>query len=155
MMNKLLVAAALSISSLAFAGPMHGARPVAPRSPPPPVVQNNEARGDRFDVAQGRRLLRDFDHASARRDGRALRMVEQQFASFINEELNESRREERFDRRERSTTRQLMNLQSQLTRLSGRFDARALQAKRQVYETAVNIAERDLRDSRSDRFARR
>ncbi len=141
-MKTLLVAAALSISSLAFAGPMHGARPVAP------VAQRQDLRGDRFDVAQGRRLLRDFDNASARRDVRGLRVVDQQFASFINEELNEARSD-------RTTTRQLLNLQTQLTRLSGRFDARALQAKRQVYENAVNIAERDLRGSRNDRFARR
>lgn len=171
MFKNLLVGAALTVSSFAFAGPMHGAAPVAQapmRVPPPPanpVAYGNtyEVRGDRFDVQQGYSLLRSYDAASARRDMRTLSMLDGQIANFINAELAESRREGRFDRRERreenATARQLTNLQNKLSRLYGRFDVRSVNTKRALLSDAVNIAERDLRDARQDRrddrFARR
>ncbi|MGV3621049.1 MAG: hypothetical protein ACO1OB_09535 [Archangium sp.] len=161
MFKKLLVGAALTVSSFAFAGPMHGSAPIAPapnRAPPPPAAYN-EVRSDRFDVQQGYSLLRSYDTASARRDARSLSMLDGQIANFINAELNESRREGRFDRRENNTARQLTNLQNKLSRLYGRYDVRSVNTKRSLLSDAVNIAERDLRDARQDRrddrFARR
>lgn len=157
MFKKLLVGAALTVSSFAFAGPMHGAAPV--RVPPPAPVMHgggNGVRGDVFDVQQGHALLRSYDHAAARRDMRALVNLDGQIANFINAELNESRREGRFDRRENGTTRQLTNLQNKLSRLYGRFDVRSVNTRRSLLAEAVNIAERDLRGGRrDDRFARR
>ncbi len=162
MFKKLLVGAALTVSSLSFAGPMHRARPVTP--PPPPrtsPMPRNEVASDRFDVEQGRRLLRSYDFAMSRRDVRTLSSLDPQIANFINAELAESRREARFDRgrerrEERTATRQLTNLQNKLSRLYGRYDARAVNEKRRLLQDAVDIAQRDLFDARRDnRFARR
>lgn len=163
MFKKMLVGAALTVSTFAFAGPVHGAQPIpAPARvvPPPPMnvvpaPVRHDVRGDRFDVAEGRRLLRAYDSAAARRDARTLSMLDGQIANFINAELAESRHQERFDRRERATTRQLTNLQTKLSRLYGRFDVRSVSTKRTLLDEAVRIAERDLYDARNDRFARR
>lgn len=156
MFKNLLVGAALTVSSFAFAVPRHGAVSVAPARVPPPPAAYNDVRNDRFDVQQGYSLLRSYDNASARRDARTLSMLDGQIANFINAELDESRREGRFDRRENNTARQLTNLQNKLSRLYGRFDGRSVNAKRSLLADAVNIAERDLRDGRrDDRFVRR
>ncbi len=155
MFKKMLIGAALSVSTLAFAGPVHGARPVTPPPPArttpavPAPVARNDAMGDRFDVEQGRRLLRTYDAVAARRDTRALSSLDPQIATFINEELAESRRV-------RSDARQLTNLQSKLNRLYGRYDVRSVNEKRRLLSDAIEIAQRDLRGGRADnRFARR
>lgn len=160
MFKKLLVGAALTLSSFAFAGPVHGAVPV----PPPNVTGGRVAphpapamRADQFDVQQGHALLRQYDSASARRDTRALRALDGQISRFIKDELAESRRPGQHNARdEAATVRQLTNLQQKLTRLTGRFDLASIKAKRAVLADAVKLAERDLRPApRTDRFARR
>lgn len=140
--KKLIVGAALSLSSFALAAPPHRAVPNAP-----PVM--NEARSDRFDVAQGRMLLRELD--GARFDRRAQVSLDHRIAAFIDAELAESR----SNRRERRDLRELTRLQLEFSRVHGRFDRRAVAEKRRVLLDAVNIAERDLRSGAGERFSRR
>jgi hypothetical protein len=151
--KKLIVGAALSISSFAVAAPPHRAVPVASVAAP---------SSDHFDVAQGRRLLRELD-ASRRGFGSGFQSgnLDQRIVAFITAELNESRRDVRagFDRRdrreERLSTRQLSQLLGSFSRVQGRFDFRAMAEKRRVLVAAIDIAERDLDDSRGARFSRR
>jgi hypothetical protein len=149
--KNLIVGAALSLSSFAFAGPSHHAVPVGP---PVPVMQN-----DRFDVAQGRMLLRELD--MARRNPYAMRDLDLRIRAFIEAELAESRRDSRSEfgrrerREERDSSRQLSRILSAYSRVEGRFGGRALAEKRQLLSEAIDVAERDLRDGRPDRFSRR
>lgn len=151
MFKNLIVGAALSLSSFAFAGPSHHAVPVGP---PVPVMQN-----DRFDVAQGRMLLRELD--MARRNPYAMRDLDLRIRAFIEAELAESRRDSRSEfgrrerREERDSSRQLSRILSAYARVEGRFGGRALAEKRQLLSEAIDVAERDLRDGRPDRFSRR
>lgn len=148
--KKLIVGAALSISSLAAAAPPHRAVPVAP--PPAPVVvryQNqNQAHGDRFDVARGRALLAELD--ANRRVMRPRFDLDARIAAFIRDELNESRIDSRTDfgrreqRVERDSTRRLTQLINQFSRVQGRHDRYAMMEKRRVLVAAIDIAERDL-----------
>ncbi len=153
MFKKLLVGAALSLSSFAFAGPTHHAVPVGPAVPVAPMV-----RDDRFDVAQGRMLLRELD--LSRRNPYAARDLDRRIMAFIQAELAESRRDSRSEfgrrerREERDSSRQLSRILSAYSRVEGRF-GRALAEKRQLLSEAIDIAERDLRDGRPDRFSRR
>lgn len=149
--KKLIVGAALSISSLAAAAPHHPAVPFAPA----PVANSS----DRFDVAQGRMLLRELD--SGGRFGYRMRgQLDARISAFINSELNESRREARSEgnrrerREEKQSTRQLTRLASDFSRVHGRFDPQAMMEKRRVLVAAIDIAERDLRGS-GGRFGRR
>jgi hypothetical protein len=141
--KKLLVGAALSLSTFAVAAPPHRAERLSG-----PGVQQNDA----FDVQQGYRLLSELDFATARRDVRMLNRLDSRIANFINAELNES---QRFDRRSHRETQRLSRLLFTFQRLDGRFDPRALAEKRRVLTEAVNLAERDLREARPSRFSRR
>jgi hypothetical protein len=144
--KKLVVGAALSISSFAFAGPHH-AVPLAP--PPPPVIAPapviDSQQNDRFDVMQGRMLLRELD------SGRGFRRndLDAQIVAFITAERAESRRD----------SRQLGELLMDFSRVQGRFGYRATAEKRRVLSAAIEIAERDLRDghrgNRGNHFGRR
>ncbi|MBL8909373.1 MAG: hypothetical protein JNM17_01600 [Archangium sp.] len=152
--KKLIVGAALSISSLAAAAPHHPAVPFAPH----PVVNSNGS--DRFDVAQGRMLLRELD--SPRYGSRMRGQLDARINAFITAELNESRHEARSEnnrrerREEKQSTRQLTRLLSDFSRVHGRFDPSAMMEKRRVLVAAIDIAERDLRDGRrGDRYGRR
>ncbi|MFT3712312.1 MAG: hypothetical protein QM817_32095 [Archangium sp.] len=139
MFKKIIVGAALTLSSLAFAGPHHGAVPVAP-VPAPAANMNN----DRFDVMQGRMLLRELD---ARRSFRS-HDIDARISAFITSEMNESRRD----------SRQLSRLLSDFSRVQGRFDYRATAEKRRVLTEAISIAERDLRgngNGNGNHFGRR
>lgn len=169
-MLKHLLVGAVGLSSLALADSRrHQAVPVPPPPapvvmtavvPPPPVTSpfvredRRERLDDRFDVRTANVLLREFDIAVATRDERALRFIDARMAEFIGQELAEARLERRgrFDREERRTIEQLVGLRRQLDRLQGRVDRFALAQKRSVYSQAAEIAERDLRDDRSDRF---
>lgn len=150
MFKKLIVGAALSVSSLAFAGPHRAV----------PVVSAPEVRGDRFDVRQGHQLLRELDAAVARRDLRRLPMLDARISAFIDAELREARAERRtFERRERReeqlAARELRGLQADLRRVTHRFEPYSLMERRRILVAAVNVAERDLRDARQDRHGRR
>lgn len=162
-MLKHLFVGAVGLSSLAFANPYrHPAVPVqqpapvviavpAVRPPPPPppafgprVEDSREDRDDRFDVRRANVLLREFDLAVARRDFRALRNVDARFENFLDQELAEAR----FSR-DRRIAQNVMTVQRQLSRLTGRLDPHALNQKRSLYSRAVAIAEQDLRDNRN------
>lgn len=153
MFKKLIVGAALSISTFAAAAPpAHPSMNI--RGPAP------EVRSDAFDVRQGYQLIRELDMVSARRDFRGARMLDARIASFIQSELAESRGEFRMERgrerrEERQSTRQLTRLLNDLQRVEGRMHPYAVAEKRRILVEAVNIAERDLRDARQDRFGRR
>src|SRR6218665_257126 len=76
-MLKHLIVAAVSLSSLAFAGPSHRSRPVLVPPPPAPVSvpapnvgYGYGYSGEHADVARGQTLLRDLNAAIARRDFR-------------------------------------------------------------------------------------
>lgn len=158
-MLKHLFVGAVGLSSLAFANPYrHQAVPVQQPVPvmavpavqqvPPPafgprVEDSREDRDDRFDVRRANMLLREFDLAIARRDVRALRRVEARFENFLDQELAEAR----FSR-DRRIAQNVMTVQRQLSRLTGRIDPHALNQKRSLYSRAVAIAEQDLRDNR-------
>lgn len=168
-MLKHLLVGAVGLSSLALADSRrHEARPVAPPPmpavvmpavvpPPPPVTAvaplRDDRRDDRFDVRTANQLLREFDFAVATRDERALRRLDARFADFISQELAELRvsGRGRSGRDDRRTAEQLVMLQRQLDRLQGRVDRFALNQKRNLFNEAAAIAERDLRD---DRFGR-
>ncbi len=160
-MLKHLFVGAVGLSSLAFGNPYrHQAVPVpmpapvmpvpAVQQPPPPppafgprVEDSRENRDDRFDVRRANMLLREFDLAVARRDFRALRRVDARFEDFLDQELAEAR----FSR-DRRIAQNVMAVQRQLSRLTGRLDPHALNQKRNLYSRAVVIAEQDLRDNR-------
>jgi hypothetical protein len=150
--KNLIVGAALTLSTFAVAAPPHRAVP---------AVTNMGVRGDVFDVEQGRRLQRELDQAIGRRDLRHARMLDLRIGAFMEAELVESRREQRgeFDRRERreekQSTKQLTRLLKSFRRVEGQVDFRSMNEKRRLLAEAVNIAERDLRDARQDRFGRR
>lgn len=167
-MLKHLLVGAVGLSSLALADSRrHEAMPVAPPPmpavvmpavvPPPPVTavapQRDDRRDDRFDVRAANQLLREFDFAVAARDERALRRLDARFADFISQELAELRvsGRGRFGRDDRRTAEQLVMLQRQLDRLQGRVDRFALNQKRNLFNEAAAIAERDLRDNRFER----
>ncbi len=161
-MLKHLFVGAVGLSSLAFANPYrHPAVPVhqpapviavpAVRPPPPPpqafgprMQDAQENRDDRFDVRRANMLMREFDMAMARRDVRELRNIEARFENFLDQELAEAR----FSR-DRRIAQNVMNVQRQLSRLTGRIDPHALNQKRGLYSRAVAIAEQDLRDNRN------
>lgn len=161
-MLKHLFVGVVGLSSLALSNPYrHPAVPVQmtppvmavpavqqPLPPPPafgpPVREDLENRDDRFDVRRANMLLREFDLAVARRDVRGLRRVEARFENFLDQELAEAR----FSR-DRRIAQNVMNVQRQLSRLTGRIDPHALNQKRSLYSRAVAIAEQDLRDNRS------
>lgn len=153
MFKKLIIGAALSISTLAAAAPpAHPAMPLRGGAP--------EVRSDAFDVRQGHQLLRELDLITARRDFRAVRFLDARIASFIQSELAEARGEQRMERgrerrEERQSARQLTRLLNDLQRFEGRAHPHAMAEKRRILVDAVNIAERDLRDARQDRFGRR
>ncbi|MDP3236092.1 MAG: hypothetical protein Q8N26_25110 [Myxococcales bacterium] len=169
-MLKHLFVGAVGLSSLAFANPYrHPAVPVhqpapviavpavrpPPPPPPPPAFglrrqDAQENRDDRFDVRRAHMLMREFELAVARRDVRALRNVEARFENFLDQELAEAR----FSR-DRRIAQNVMNVQRQLSRLTGRIDPHALTQKRGLYSRAVAIAEQDLRDNRQGGFGRR
>lgn len=154
MFKNLVIGAALSLSTFAMAAPPAHAgfgRGAAP----------HEARADARDVSEGRQLLRELDRVTARRDFRAVRTLDARIEGFIEAELAESRREakgerDRGERREeRASTQQLKRLLGALHRVDGRFHPYAMAEKRRILVEAVNLAERDLRDARQDRFSRR
>ena len=153
MFKKLIVGAALSLSTLAAAAPpAHPAMPLRGGAP--------EVRSDSFDVRQGHQLLRELDMVTARRDFRSVRMLDARIASFIRAELAEAHGEVRMERgrerrEERQSARQLTRLLNDLQRVEGRMQPYAMAEKRRILVEAVNIAERDLRDARQDRFGRR
>lgn len=183
-MLKHLLVGAVGLSSLALAdNRYHPAAPAMPPAPapvvavaafplpPPPVVtapapmvmpavrndERGERRDDRLDVLAARSLLREFDLAVSFNDYRALRRLDRQLSAFLNDEVTEAYREcgGRVDRDDRHLVERVNRLQGQLWRLSGRLDRFALDQKRSIFVQAIDLAERDLRNDRHDRFDRR
>ena len=133
-MLKHLLVGAFTLSSLAFAAPpMHGAVPLPP---PPPAARHAPIRMD-DDTRQATALLRAFDDATSRRDVRAIRAVDMQFGAFLQSEL----REARVQRGNRNTVYRLTRIESELARLQGRINPRALSAKRDLYVELTRLAD--------------
>ena len=133
-MLKHLLVGAFTLSSLAFAAPpMHGAVPLPP---PPPAARHAPIRMD-DDTRQATALLRAFDDATSRRDVRAIRVVDMQFGAFLQSEL----REARVQRGNRNTVYRLTRIESELARLQGRINPRALSAKRDLYVELTRLAD--------------
>lgn len=176
-MLKPMLVGAFALSSLALAAPApaaHQARPVVV-PPPPPAAVVHDARNDqrqlsddRFDALQATQLLRDFDVAANRRDARAMRNVDAQFNLFLSQEVREARvelaqaqreyRRDGYNRRDgndtlraQRTLDQLVGLQRQMVRLTGRVDRWSVSQKRDLYRQAATIAQRELRQDRGER----
>lgn len=142
-MLKHLLVGTLTVSSLALAyPPVHGAMPVAPpppprqgpiAAPPPPI---GAIRYD-DDTRRGHELLRAFDEAAARRDVRAIGHVDRQFRFFLEQE----QREARMTRVGRGVMKRLNRLESELARVQGRMNPRAVNARRGLYVELVQLAD--------------
>jgi hypothetical protein len=89
------------------------------------------------DTRQATALLRAFDDATSRRDVRAIRAVDMQFGAFLQSEL----REARVQRGHRNTVYRLTRIESELARLQGRINPRALSAKRDLYVELTQLAD--------------
>jgi len=162
-MLKHFIVAAVSLSSLAFAGPMHGARPVAVPPPPAPVVAQSPYvvsgpyygnGGDHADVARARTLVGELNAAIARRDFRRVQVLDNQMQAFMQSELAES--QGIYGRTDnRGTVRQLRTLKNQLASIAGRFDPVAMQSRRSLYNGAVNVAMNDLQRGNGRVYGRR
>jgi hypothetical protein len=116
--------------------------PVAPPPPPRqgPIAAPPPPQGAiRFDndTRQASRLLREFDEATARRDVRAIAHVDRQFGAFLQQEL----REARMERGGRGLSNRLNRIDSELLRLQGRMNRRALDARRDLYVELVRLAD--------------
>lgn len=161
-MLKHLIVAAVSLSSLAIAGP-HRAQPVAVPPPPAPVMAPvpDVARGpffgassERSDVARAQRLVNELDNALARREFRRVQLLDNQMQAFLQSELAESQGV--YGHRDhRGAIRQVRALQSQLASLSGRFDWYSMQSRRNVYNQAVSVAMSDVQRGNGRVYGRR
>lgn len=161
-MLKHLIVAAVSLSSLAFAGP-HRAQPVAVPPPPAPVVvpANNAFRGpyygnhaERADVARAQNLVRELNEALARRELRRVYVLDNQMQAFLQSELAESQGV--YGHRDhRGTVRELRALKAQLASLSGRLDPYAMQSRRSLYNQAVSVAMADVQRGHGHAYGRR
>jgi hypothetical protein len=89
------------------------------------------------DTRQANQLLRAFDDATARHDVRAIRAIDRQFGAFLQQEL----REARVQRGQRGTMYRLTRIESELARLEGRINPRALSAKRDLYVELTQLAD--------------
>jgi len=162
-MLKHFIVAAVSLSSLAFAGPNHGARPVSVPPPPAPIVANTPYvvggpyygnGGDHADVARARTLVGELNAAIARRDFRRVQLLDNQMQAFMQSELAES--QGIYGRQDnRRTVRQIRSLKAQLSSLAGRFDPIAMQSRRSLYDGAVSVAMNDLQRGNGRVYGRR
>jgi hypothetical protein len=161
-MLKHFIVAAVSLSSLAFAGP-HGARPVLVPPPPAPVVAQSPYvvsgpyygnGGDHADVARARTLVGELNSAIARRDFRRVQLLDNQMQAFMQSELAES--QGIYGRGDnRSTVRQIRSLKNQLASLNGRLDPIAMQSRRSLYNQAVSVAMSDVQRGNGRVYGRR
>jgi len=152
-MLKHILVAALTLSSLAMAGPaMNAPRPVTPPAPRAswPVPAHPAVRpmnDDRLDALRARQLLAQFDIALKRHDFRDVQAVDLQFGRYLASEIEEARRELRFEHgRDRSSARELSRLESlssQLASLQGRMSPRGVSARRQIYAGLAGLAQRE------------
>jgi len=130
MFRALVASAVLLVAATANAQPgPHGASPAPAYGAPVVVVQRPGARGEEFDLL---RLAAEYDAAAARRDVRALSLIENRVKAELRADL-------RGFGRGHGEGQVLRGLE----RLAGRFDRRAVQAKRDLIRDAVKLARFD------------
>lgn len=129
------------VAFLFCAGAAHAQLPARGQPARPAVSERREMRDDLRDARAAHELLNRYDTAFARKDQRALRQLDQNALSLIQDELRESRWESvRAHREVRQSEQELHNSRIEYTRSPGRADALHARADDR----------RDLRDDRRD-----